>query len=96
MTISNRLNTPPIRDWHIPQPAPITRWEQIIAIEPRLERVIDEARRRRGRDGNPWRSYEELKRILSRHVGRDASIGRLRSDEAYNVAIARLTETLGV
>lgn len=95
MSICNRLNALPFRGWHIPPPVPVTSWEQIIAIEPRLERVIKEARRRRGQ-GNPWRHYQELKRVLSKHVGWCAPNPRLRSDHAYSAAVSRLAEALGV
>lgn len=68
-----------------------TTWQDIIAVEPRLAAIIGEAAAIR----KPWwDDYSRLKLRLSQLVGWEARDQRLRTHQAYDVAIDRLAEAL--
>lgn len=69
-------------------------WQEIVALEPRLPVLVDDARRIRR---PTWNDYARLKNRLSSLVGWDARPGvapLLRTTAAYDVCIDRLIAAL--
>ena len=78
--------------------------KQIYAAEPRLLPIIEEAKKARARSDadesvNIWLDYERLKRAMAKFIGfnrpPDETEG-LGTTDAYEVAIAALSDALGV
>ena len=78
-----------------PQPAPKNElaetWPEMVATEPALQTLFDQAAAIRDDKRNPafcanWHWYRKLKPQMRRLVGWEASNPRLRSPKAYAVA----------
>lgn len=67
--------------------------ETIIAIEPEIRDIINEAGAIRDPD---WHDYESLKRRLKQLVGWLARNPRLQTSDAYDAAMHKLTEVLRI
>lgn len=65
--------------------------DQIISLEPRVDKVINAARRARSRT---WRTYERLKKKLDGLVGYNANQPELRTSAAYEVTLRAMSATL--
>ncbi len=75
------------------EPAPVTTWAEIVAIDPEILDVIAYAKTIREPN---WIDYSRLKASLSRLVGWGARDPRLASYQAYELAIDQLLEVLGL
>ena len=71
-------------------------WAELVAVEPRVDVILGEARKARRQSGNRWAAYSYFKARLSKLVGWDARNPRLASSACYDVAIRQLTKALGV
>ncbi|HWB14485.1 MAG TPA: hypothetical protein VG826_34990 [Pirellulales bacterium] len=72
------------RDW---------TWERLVQVEPRLGRLLDEAKLRR-RGG--WPAYEVIKKKLRLLVGVGAARSELASSTAWETAIRVITRAMGL
>ncbi len=68
--------------------------ERIIAIEPRVARVLDEAKRRPYREEDLDGLYSEYKARLSLLVGWSSPHKKLRTCRAYDIMIRALCDAL--
>jgi len=68
----------------------------IIAIEPRVGRLLQSAADLRAQRRTDWHDYTAYKRRLSNLVGDGAQDDRLGTPEVYERAIVALTEALGL
>ncbi len=78
-------------DVPLAEPAPVTTWAEIVAIDPDIPVIIAEA------EAIPvpsWVDYAVLKSSLSKLVGWSARAPRLSSQEAYTIATRKLLEAL--
>ena len=92
------------RDYNIPPPSPRCEsdesfrprtWEEITIAEPRLVRVINQARRCQ-RSRNKWSTYEYLKGRIDRLCGWGSDNPLFDDSHAYDLAIARVVKALRV
>lgn len=65
-------------------------WPGMVAIEPRLQDLVEDAARYVGIGRNTWANWSALKRRLVRLVGWGADLGALATPEYYEIAYRRL------